>query len=205
MTLTREDLKHLRSASPSQTATFAADRRCAAVALVFHQDEAEVSLCLARRMPFDGDPWSGDMAFPGGGAQESDRSFEEVARRETLEEVGLDLRKNSPLAALEPLPARGLPPGRQMVIQPLVYALTQGRPELGAGPEIAAVYWVPTGHLWDARNLTQVTWRGAKRPGIAFGQEIIWGLTYRILAQLGRRLGKPLPGDSLRTDPRSKS
>jgi 8-oxo-dGTP pyrophosphatase MutT (NUDIX family) len=195
VTLSLDDLKPLQSRKSAQPPPFTPDRRSAAVALIFHRDEAETTLCFARRAPFDGDPWSGDMAFPGGGAHPSDRSFEEVARRETLEEIGFDLGAVAPLATLETLPARGLPPGRHMLIQPLVYTLTQARPKLVIGAEIAAVYWVPTCHLWDAGNLTQVTWRGQHHPGIAFGQEIIWGLTYRILAQLGRRLGKPLPGD----------
>ena len=197
MTLSLADLYRLRDGDVQDLPPFRADRRSAAVALIFHQEGTEPALCLARRAPFQGDPWSGHMAFPGGGAHAVDRDFQAVAIRETREEVGLDLSLSKPLAVLAALPARGLPPGRQMTILPLVYSLTGERPALTAGPEIAAAYWVPTAHLWNVGNLTEVTWRGQQHPGITFGRQIVWGLTYRILAQLGRRLGKPLPGDPL--------
>ena len=35
-----------------------------------------------------GDPWSGQMAFPGGRREESDLHAGDAARRETLEEIG---------------------------------------------------------------------------------------------------------------------
>ncbi|KAJ3048728.1 hypothetical protein HK097_010256, partial [Rhizophlyctis rosea] len=62
----------------------------------------EPELLFVRRAVHIRDRWSGHMAFPGGKAEPGETD-EEAAVRETLEEVGLDLRAESfiPLGALD--------------------------------------------------------------------------------------------------------
>ena len=67
-------------------------KESASVAVIFRNlDGGEEAVLLIRRAEREGDPWSGQVAFPGGMVSVADESFEATARRETLEEVGIDL------------------------------------------------------------------------------------------------------------------
>jgi 8-oxo-dGTP pyrophosphatase MutT (NUDIX family) len=50
-----------------------------------------LELLVIRRAENELDPWSGHMALPGGGREPGDESVYDTARRETLEEIGIDL------------------------------------------------------------------------------------------------------------------
>ena len=64
----------------------------AAVAMLLRQTQAGPEVFFIRRAEHPRDPWSGHMAFPGGRQHAEDSSLLDTAIRETLEEVGLDLR-----------------------------------------------------------------------------------------------------------------
>ena len=68
------------------------DRPRAAVAVVLAPDPD--SVLLIRRADREGDRWSGHLAFPGGRWSPGDAGLVDTARRETLEEVGLDLTRD---------------------------------------------------------------------------------------------------------------
>ena len=56
-------------------------------------DGANTDILFIKRAEKPGDPWSGHMAFPGGHLEPKDADLKEhVACRETLEEIGLDLK-----------------------------------------------------------------------------------------------------------------
>jgi hypothetical protein len=56
----------------------------AAVALIFHEPrDGPVELLFIKRAHRDGDPWSGQMAFPGGRVEPDDPNLEATATRET--------------------------------------------------------------------------------------------------------------------------
>ena len=66
--------------------------RWAAVALVLRgQSARNAELLFIRRAERVGDPWSGHVAFPGGRRDDADTSLELTARRETREELSLEL------------------------------------------------------------------------------------------------------------------
>ena len=67
----------------------------AAVAAILRESEGKLELLLIRRSSRASDPWSGQMALPGGRRDPSDPSLRQTAIRETLEEVGLDLAEQS--------------------------------------------------------------------------------------------------------------
>ncbi|MCA9639821.1 MAG: NUDIX domain-containing protein, partial [Myxococcales bacterium] len=71
--------------------------RFAAVAAVLRPTDADTEVLLIRRAEHEGDPWSGHMAFPGGRHDPTDPDLLTTARRETLEEVGLDLSRRARL------------------------------------------------------------------------------------------------------------
>ena len=69
----------------------------AAVALVLREHASDLELLFIQRAKHPKDPWSGHMAFPGGRMDPGDPDGKGAARRETLEELALDLERDGEL------------------------------------------------------------------------------------------------------------
>ena len=66
--------------------------RRAAVALIFRAGaDGAPELLFIKRAEYPADPWSGQIAFPGGREEPTDGELIQTAVRETREETGLDL------------------------------------------------------------------------------------------------------------------
>ena len=161
----------------------------AAVCVVLGGPDAAPALCFIKRSERADDPWSGQMAFPGGRVARTDADARAAGMRETAEEVGLDLTRYRYLGALAPMPItrRGRP--HLGWLQPYVHLCCPELPALHPQPaEVAAAMWIPLEHLTDPDQRTSVEIAdGARRlvfPGISYGGEVIWGLTYRVLGSL---------------------
>ena len=162
--------------------------RRAAVALVFRAPEGgDAELLVIRRAERVGDPWSGQMGLPGGGAQPNDTSLEDTALRETLEETGIDIRADGHvLGALDDhRPRTPLLPA--IIVTPVV---TVVRPDvvLTLNAEVADALWIPLRELRDpsTQRDSDVQIRGETRrePSFVVGPTIVWGMTNRILRSL---------------------
>ena len=80
------------------------DRMEAAVAIVFAPGaRGALELLFIKRASVDGDPWSGQMAFPGGRRDPGDDDLFATSVRETLEETGIDLPRDALLGELDDL------------------------------------------------------------------------------------------------------
>lgn len=171
-------------------------QRCSAVALIFHVHEQDNSLrlCFGQRAPYEGDPWSGDMAFPGGKAEREDQTFHDVARREVYEETGLRLEDHHLLGSLKETRAFGSRKRLPLIVRPMVYAFRSPPPPFNLGNELAAAYWIPVSHLWDRNNWTTLVYsaNGQTYPGIRYGEQIIWGFTLRVLIAFSQFMAYPL-------------
>ena len=170
----------------------------AAVAMILAGRDGDLELCFIRRARRAGDPWSGQMAFPGGRTDPSDPSPLHVAARETREEVGLDLDGDGHLGRLSDLEIRRRGLDVDGIISPFIHYLGEEPPPLRPdGDEVAAAHWIPLRHLWNPANVgtIDVPIDGVlePRPGIRFDGQIIWGLTYRILTAFAEVLDEPLP------------
>jgi len=172
---------------PILAATDGQPRR-AAVALVFRAPEGgDAELLVIRRAEREGDPWSGQMGLPGGGAHPNDASLEETALRETLEETGVDIRADGHV--LGPLddhrPRTPLLPA--IIVTPYVAVV---RPDvvLALNAEVADALWIPLRALRDSDSQREsvVHIRGETRnePSFVVGPTIVWGMTNRILRSL---------------------
>jgi 8-oxo-dGTP pyrophosphatase MutT (NUDIX family) len=173
----------------------------AAVALVLAGAGRDLSLCFIRRAEFEGDPWSGHMALPGGRASPEDPSPRVVAERETFEEVGLALEPEHWLGSLSDVLVRLGGGDRRMIVSPSVYHLGEEPPPFTiCEAEVAEAYWIPLSYLWDPKNASHMKWehesvKGARLlyPAIRFGDAAIWGLTFRVLTLFSDVLATPLP------------
>ncbi len=162
--------------------------REAGVALVLRpRGDTDAELLLIRRAERAGDPWSGQVALPGGRFSASDASLEDTALRETLEEVGLDVRANGHvLGALDELRPRtpALPP---IIVRPYV-CVVPDPPPLELNYEVAASRWIPVSELFapGARVQTSVEVRNIRMRVDAFVVDdyLVWGMTERILMTL---------------------
>ena len=154
-------------------------------------DEGEPALLFIRRQVRGGDPWSGQMAFPGGFRAADDEPVLCTARRETLEETGLDLGTSRFLGALDDLSPRTpfFPP---LVVTPHVF-LVPGRTPVAPGSEADEVLWIAVRELLDPDNQTVCSVplpTGTQDfPAIRIGSRVIWGLTERIIRQIADLAG----------------
>jgi 8-oxo-dGTP pyrophosphatase MutT (NUDIX family) len=120
-----------------------------------------------------------------------------VAEREAREEVGLELGESQLIGKLSELPVRlgGVP--TSMVLAPFVYHLGADAPALAPNDEVADAYWVSLEDLWDPRNATQLRIErdgvATAYPAIRFREQLIWGLTLRVLTLFSDLVGQPLP------------
>jgi 8-oxo-dGTP pyrophosphatase MutT (NUDIX family) len=162
--------------------------RKAAVALIFRLAKGDaLELLFIKRAEYEGDPWSGQIAFPGGRVEAGDVSLAETAIRETREETGIDLaREGLIIGTLDDLRPRSirLP---AIMVRPYVALLDRSEP-LVLSPEVALSFWLPFAAMADAESWHEDTVfaRGIQINARVFRHEqhVIWGMTERILAQL---------------------
>ena len=181
-----------------QAASPDSGRRNAAVAVLLRPPDgatdpvrAPVRSCRVlaiRRADPSGDPWSGQMALPGGRLDKADAGLVAAAIRETREETGIDLAAGAALL------------GRTGAMRPLGVRV----PAISIWPFVFRVAPTPS-HGWPAtrwRRSTGSRWRHSSDPAnrgtyswsyggivrpfpcIRLEDRVIWGLTYRILTEL---------------------
>ena len=167
--------------------------RRAAVALIFRAGERGApELLFIKRADYPADPWSGQVAFPGGREEAGDANLSDTALRETREETGIDLRNDGTvIGTLDDLrPQTAALPA--IIVRPYVVLLNR-EDSLLLSDEVALAFWVPLGELRRDGSWrdTSVYARGIQLSARAFHHEghVIWGMTERILAQLLALLG----------------
>lgn len=144
----------------------------------------ELELLLIKRAEYEGDPWSGHIALPGGRREPEDQSLERTAIREAWEETAIDVaRDGAVLGALDEVSPRSMTV-RQVVVRPYVAAVVP-EVEIVESPEVAAAFWVPLATLRDttAWITAEVVAHGRslRVPAFSHGEHVVWGLTERIL------------------------
>ena len=125
----------------------------------------------------------GEIAFPGGKADEDDRDRWHTALREAEEEIALPQTAVQRLGLMRPMVTRS-----QIEVSPCVGVLAQPinfKPNLD---ELDSVFTVPLAHLADENNLRiqMMEHRGDRRavPSYVYDEYEIWGLTAALLVYL---------------------
>jgi 8-oxo-dGTP pyrophosphatase MutT (NUDIX family) len=160
----------------------------AAVAALLRWRGGDPEVLLMRRADFDGDRWSGQVSMPGGREEPGDADLLETARRETLEELGVDLARSAAyVGRLEVIQAVGRGGVVPLTIAPYVFAQTE-EVAVAGNHEVAGWFWLPLADA--ARGALDTTHRFQRGeamisvPAWSYQGHVVWGLTYRMLCDL---------------------
>jgi 8-oxo-dGTP pyrophosphatase MutT (NUDIX family) len=162
--------------------------RRAAVALVFREAQRGIELLFIKRAHHPYDPWSGQVGFPGGRVEPSDRDWQAAAVRETAEEVDIDLGAEGEfLGSLDQVRAMARLRPVNLCIAPYAYRITtpaEGRPSR----EVASLHWLPLSGLMDPDIESTFDYvaegRTLRFPCLRYDGLVIWGLTFRMFTNL---------------------
>ncbi len=153
----------------------------AAVALILVEGEGDLEILLIKRTEREDDPWSGQIALPGGRIEGQDASLLDTAIRETLEETTVDLSGGQLLGELDDLCTANplLPP---MLVRPFVFSLESRHPVIHSD-EVAEHFWRSLPDLLDSGVTEDIEVQGYSLTvdGFRFGDHFLWGMTSRIL------------------------
>jgi len=165
----------------------------AAVALILREGARGLEILFIRRAEHPQDPWSGQMAFPGGRAEPGEEDLKATAVRETAEEIGVDLERTAEcLGILDEVRAMARMRPVSLTILPFVFRLREEvAPVLS--DEVRSLHWIPLDDLLAAerRSVMDYVQEGAtvQFPCLRVEDVVIWGLTYRMLLGLEERTG----------------
>jgi len=154
----------------------------AAVLLYCYPKEGQMHLTLIKRTEYEG-VHSGQISFPGGKNEKSDRSLQHTAVRECNEELGIQIDENKNLIPLTPL---YIPPSNYLV-SPFV-AHESFRPDFCPDVrEVATQIELPLLKLLELtieqRNIHNTDSKGALVPCFTYQGHFIWGATAMILSE----------------------
>lgn len=165
-------------------------RHAAVLVPVLVHEGRELELLFIVR-PDDSSSHPGQVAFPGGVAEEGDDGPIATALRETEEELGIDRRRPEVVGMLPALPTH-----TGFIVRPIV-GLIHGDVELTpSAREVAATFSVPLSELLapERRRTMRSRW-GPGQPEFRlnfwpFAPTPIWGATGHMVADLMARLAR---------------
>jgi 8-oxo-dGTP pyrophosphatase MutT (NUDIX family) len=150
------------------------------VALILKLESGRPYVLLVRRVQNSRDPWSGQMALPGGKREPKDKTLKETVIRETLEETSINLLQNCQFLGV--MCAFQTKPRPEIEVLPFII-LAENEPSITLNEkELEEYFWIPLEDF--ARNRTTAKLSFGEVPAFIVGSTIIWGLTYRILESL---------------------
>jgi 8-oxo-dGTP pyrophosphatase MutT (NUDIX family) len=168
--------------------------RHAAVAVVLKDGAAGPEILFIRRAEHPRDPWSGQVAFPGGRVEPGDADLRATAQRETAEELGLDLGRDAEfIGALDEVRALARMRPMNLAIAPFVFRLRSDATPLRLSDEVTSAHWLPLDELLSSRHRSSLEYQHQGEritlPCLRYDGLVIWGLTYRMFGSLLEALG----------------
>ncbi len=160
-------------------------RTDAAVLVPIYVDRGEIHLVFTRRRD-DMRRHAGEVSFPGGRRDDDEDDLRTTALRESEEEIGLPRSAVSIIGALQPTPtiATGY------AVYPFVGLIESTRDWVPSAGEVAAVLELSLQTLVGGYARRRLLRRGLpiRTDTYRVGDDLIWGATARILADLLDRL-----------------
>ena len=174
--------------------------RHASVAMVVRPSGDQTEMLFIQRAEAEQDPWSGQIAFPGGGREHTDVDLIHTSIRETAEEIRLNLQREHLIGHLMDQQGSNRSGSIDLVIRCYVFRAL-GESELIPNYEVAEAFWVPLETIADRDNHFDYTThlKAGALPAVDLGtgqsgqQRVLWGLTYRFVQQFMATLGVELP------------
>jgi len=158
--------------------------RKAGVLALLYPSNGSIFLVFIKRTEYPG-VHSGQISFPGGGREESDKDIIDTALREAEEEIGVDRNSVIRIGNLTDL---FIPPSNFLVTPVVGY--THERPDFRPDPhEVERILEVPLNHLLNEetkqeQNITIFPAIKLKVPCFYVDGNVIWGATAMILSEL---------------------
>jgi len=161
----------------------------AAVALMLKPMNQDFKVLFVKRGENPTDPWSGQMALPGGKRDARDKNLKQTVVRETLEETNIDLLDRCRfLGVLTALRSRPRP---EIKILPFVILL-EHEPSIKLNEkELEGFVWISLRELVQSKGTVKFDF--GESPAYVVGGSVIWGLTYRILENFFRAFHRCQP------------
>lgn len=160
----------------------------AAVNILLYLKNNEWYFPLMVRSTNDRDRHSGQISLPGGKKEEYDINFEETAKRETSEEMGIDIYYNKIIREMSPI---YIPPSNFYVKAFVSY--TKKNPQfILQETEAVELIEFPVATLLNLSEHPEMmvlpSSRGVEVPVINFNNYSIWGATSMILSEFSHLL-----------------
>ncbi|WP_257294903.1 CoA pyrophosphatase [Endozoicomonas sp. YOMI1] len=152
-----------------------------AAVLIPITNASEPELVFTRRAPHMS-THSGEVAFPGGKRDLSDRDLVHTALRESFEEIAL------PPEAVRIIGQTGSVVSRfGLEVTPIVGIIAADTPLRANMAELDRIFKVPLSYFLDKNNLTLNHWKLLNQdymmPSFYYGEYLIWGLTAVMLVE----------------------
>lgn len=170
-----------------------------AVVIGLRETSNGLEFLMLKRAKRKGDPWSGDMAFPGGKMSHSDENYLATALRETHEETGVLLSEEMVIGQLSDVFTRNHRNNKIMRVSVFV-ARWLDQASIEHSHESVDEQWFPLAYF-SPRNREQMQWKLPASiplkmhvPVYYYDQYRVWGLSlfmidelYRLLVQKPKR------------------
>lgn len=169
-------------------------RTAAVLAIIRQVLEDQYRLVFIKRPDYEG-THGGQIAFPGGKLEPGDSDLKEAAIRETLEEIGVSANSFRMLGRLSPV---YIPPSHFWV-EPFLAFTTDSIKYTPDAREVDYVLEISLNRIVSPESVVVSDFTTAyglmkKYPCFSFGNQIVWGATAMITAEIRALLAK-LPKD----------
>lgn len=154
-------------------------RRSAVMILLFVRDDRLKTIMIERT---DIGVHAGQISFPGGKAEPSDADSIETAIRETMEEIGVRVRREDVIGDLPPVKV----PVSKFEIFPVVAFVEDAGNFVRSENEVKRVLVVDLSDLYKTLSTYKITVAGGESevPGYLCGKSVVWGATAMIVAEM---------------------
>lgn len=154
------------------------------VLILFYNKGEETHLVLIQRPIYNG-THSGQIAFPGGKVEESDKDIIHTALREANEEVGVEMKDVEVLGQLSDVYI----PVSNFLVTPVIGVINYTPRFIPELREVAEIIELRIGHLIEVETLrlNKIKLSNGLQmevPTFEFNQKIIWGATALMLNEL---------------------